>query len=110
MDYYIVKETGAHAFQTTVNENCDLSFFYKNNLYLKNEIEISFFINERKDHKSEYVSYLQLEDALKIKDIFMLQVIEKDYEIRFAKEIHSIEWVFIYLRIILFSTVPSSQR
>ena len=84
MDYFIVKETGAHAFYTIVNENCDLAFFYRNNLYLKNEIEISFFINERKDHKSEYVSYSQLEDALKIKDVFMVQAIEKDYEIRFS--------------------------
>jgi phosphorylcholine metabolism protein LicD len=84
MEYYIVKESGAHVFYTIVNENCDLSFFYKNNLYLKNEIEISFFVNERKDHKSEYVSYLHLEDALKTKDIFMVQSIEKDYEIRFS--------------------------
>ena len=84
MDYYIVKETGAHAFYTVVNENCDLSFFYKNNLYLKNEIEISFFINGRKDHKSEYVSYLELEDVLKTKDIFMAQAIEEEFEILFS--------------------------
>ena len=83
MDYYIVK-TGAHAFYTIVDENCDLSFFYKNNLYLKNEIEISFFINERKDHESEYINYSELEDALKTKDIFMVQALEKDYEIRFS--------------------------
>ena len=84
MKYYIVKETGAHAFYTTVNENCDLAFFYKKNLYLKNEIEISFFINQRLEYESEYVSYTELEEALKTKDIFMVQAIERDYEIRFS--------------------------
>jgi hypothetical protein len=32
------------------------------------------------------VSYLELEYALKTKDIFMVQAIEKDYEIRFSGE------------------------
>jgi hypothetical protein len=95
MDYYIVKETGAHAFYKIVNENCDLAFFYKNNLHLKNKIEISFFINERKDHESEYVNYSELENALKTKDIFMIQAIEKDYEIRFSGAEF---WVFSFLK------------
>lgn len=84
MEYYIVKETGAHAFYTIVDENCDLSFFYKKELYLKNEIEISFFINNRKDHESKYVKYPELEKELRTKDIFFVQAIEKDYEIRFS--------------------------
>ena len=84
MKYYRVKETGAHAYYTIVDEKCDLSFFYKTKLDCINKINISYFINKREDHESKYVRYSELEKELKLRNIFMVQIIEKDYEIRFS--------------------------
>jgi hypothetical protein len=84
MKYYRVKETGAHAYYTTVDEKCDLSFFYNNKIDFENSIEISYFINDENYHKSEHIKSLELEKELKTKNVFMVQVIEKDYEIRFS--------------------------
>tara|TARA_B110000914_G_C15208740_1_gene329630 strand:- start:128 stop:454 length:327 start_codon:yes stop_codon:yes gene_type:complete len=96
MEYYKVKETGAHAFHGVVNENCDLSFFYTKNLYLSNLIEISYFINTRKDTKSKILKYSELEKELKNKHIIMVEVIEKDYSIRFlGAEV----WVYSFSRV-----------
>jgi hypothetical protein len=91
MKYYKVKETGAHAYHTIVDEKCDLSFFYNNKIDFKNSIEISYFTNDENHHKSKHVKYLELEKELKTQHVFMLQVIEKDFEIRFSG---SELWVF----------------
>jgi hypothetical protein len=83
MEYYRIKETGAHAYYTVVDEKCELSFFY-NKIDFKNSIEISYFINDKRYHKSKHVKILELEKELKTKNVFMVQVKEKDYEIRFS--------------------------
>ena len=75
MEYYRVKETGAHAYYTVVNEKCDLSFFY-NKIDFKDSIEISYFINDKRYHKSKHVKILELEKELKTKNVFMVQVTE----------------------------------
>ena len=84
MKYYKVKETGAHAYYTIVDERCDLSFFYNNKIDFRNSIEISYFIDDKNHHKSKHVKALKLEKELKTKNVFMVHVIEKDFEIKFS--------------------------
>jgi len=93
MKYYKVKETGAHAYHTIVDEKCDLSFFYNNKIDFKNSIEISYFINDENHHKSIHVKSLALEKELKTRHVFMVHIIEKDFEIRFSG---SELWVFSF--------------
>ena len=84
MKYYKVKETGAHAYYTIVDEKCDLSFFYNNKIDFRNSIEISYFINDENHHKSIHVKSLELEKELKTKHVFMVHIVENDFEIRFS--------------------------
>jgi hypothetical protein len=84
MEYYRVKETGAHAYYTIVDEKCDLSFFYNNKIDFRNSIEIAYFINNENHHKYKQIKSLELEKELKRKNVFMVQVTEKDFEIKFS--------------------------
>jgi hypothetical protein len=84
MEYYVVKETGAHCYHTIVDENCDLSFFYNSNLELRSKIKISFYTDKNKNHNSKFVDYSDFLSELKTKDIFMIQTNETDFEISFS--------------------------
>ena len=81
MRFYKVKETGAYAFHTILDQWDDLSFTYKSKLKIKKKVYILF---DLKKTKEEYISYQKLENYIKSKDIIAICIYGDDYEIRVA--------------------------
>ena len=81
MRFYKVKETGAYAFHTILEEWDDLSFTYKSNLNVKKQVYILYGLNKTKE---EYIAYSKLEKYIKTKEIIAISIYGEDYEIRIA--------------------------
>lgn len=81
MRFYKVKETGAYAFHTILEEWDDLSFTYKSNLNVKKQVYILYNFNKTKE---EYIAYSKLEKYIKTKEVIAISIYGEDYEIRIA--------------------------
>ena len=81
MRFYKVKETGAYAFHSILEEWDDLSFTYKAKLNIKKKVYVLFDLNKTKE---EYISYSKLEQYLITKEIIAISIYGEDYEIRIA--------------------------
>ena len=81
MRFYKVKETGAYAFHTILEEWDDLSFTYKSNLNVKKQVYILYCLNKTKE---EYIAYSKLEKYIKTKEVIAISIYGEDYEIRIA--------------------------
>ena len=81
MRFYKVKETGAYAFHTILEEWDDLSFTYKSNLNVKKQVYILYGLNKTKE---EYIAYSKLEKYIKTKEVIAISIYGEDYEIRIA--------------------------
>ena len=81
MRFYKVKETGAYAFHSILEEWDDLSFTYKAKLNIKKKVYVLFDLDKTKE---EYIAYSKLEKYLKTKEIIAISIYGNDYEIRIA--------------------------
>ena len=81
MRFYTVKETGAYAFHTILEEWDDLSFIYKSKLSITKSVYVVYDLNQTKE---EYISYSKLEKYIKDKEVIIISVFGEDYEIRIA--------------------------
>ena len=81
MKFYNVKETGAYAFHTILEEWDDLSFTYKSKLNVKKKVYVLYGL---KKPNEVYISYQELEKYIKAKEIIAISIYGDDYEIRVA--------------------------
>ena len=81
MRFYKVKETGAYAFHTILEEWDDLSFTYKSKLNIKKKVYVLYDLDKTKE---EYITYSKLEQYIKTKEVIAISIYGEDYEIRVA--------------------------